>query len=72
MTLPVGSDEQIIYEDIQRRWGKVLPQLIRAESEAEFDKIVKEFNEYKKSKGIDKVIDAQTELMNINKKKLGM
>ena len=72
LTLPVGSDEQIIYEDIQRRWGKVLPQLIRAESEAEFDKIVKEFNEYKKSKGIDKVIDAQTELMNINKKKLGM
>lgn len=72
LTLPVGSDEQIIYEDIQRRWGKVLPQLIRAESEVEFDKIVKEFNEYKKSKGIDKVIDAQTELMNINKKKLGM
>ena len=72
LTLPVGSDEQIIYEDIQRRWGKVLPQLIRAESEAEFDKIVKEFNEYKKSKGIDKVIDAQTVLMNINKKKLGM
>lgn len=72
LTLPVGSDEQLIYEDIQRRWGKVLPQLIRAESEAEFDKIVTEFNQYKKDKGVDKVIAAQTELMNINKKKLGM
>ncbi len=72
LTLPVGSDEQLIYEDIQRRWGKVLPQMIRASSEAEFDKIVADFNEYKKDKGIDKVIAAQTELMNINKKKLGM
>ena len=72
LTLPVGSDEQLIYEDIQRRWGKVLPQMIRAGSEAEFDKIVAEFNQYKKDKGIDKVIDAQTKLMNINKQKLGM
>ena len=72
LTLPVGSDEQLIYEDIQRRWGKVLPQLIRAGSEAEFDKIVAEFNQYKKDKGIDKVIDAQSKLMNENKKKLGM
>ena len=46
--------------------------MIRAGSEAEFDKIVAEFNQYKKDKGIDKVIAAQTELMNINKKKLGM
>ena len=72
LTLPVGSDEQLIYEDIQRRWGKVLPQMIRAGSEAEFDKIVADFNQYKKDKGIDKVIDAQTVLMNANKKKLGM
>lgn len=72
LTLPVGSDEQLIYEDIQRRWGKVLPQLIRASSDAEFDSILKEFNQYKKDKGIDKVIAVQTELMNANKKKLGM
>ncbi len=72
LTLPVGSDEQLIYEDIQRRWGKVLPQLIRAPSEAEFDRLVAEFNQYKKDKGIDKVIAAQTALMNANKKKLGM
>ena len=72
LTLPVGTDESLIYEDIQRRWGKVLPQLIRAESEAEFDKIAAEFNKYKADKGIAKVIDAQTKLMDINKAKLGM
>ena len=72
LTLPVGSDEQLIYEDIQRRWGKVLPQMIRAGSEAEFDKIVADFNQYKKDKGVDKVIAAQTVLMNENKKKLGL
>jgi putative aldouronate transport system substrate-binding protein len=72
LTLPVGSDEQLIYEEIQRRWGKVLPELIRAKSDADFDKIVTEFNQFKKDKGIDKVIDAQTKLMNANKAKLGM
>ena len=46
--------------------------MIRASSEAEFDKIVSDFNQYKKDKGIDKVIAAQSVLMNANKKKLGM
>ncbi len=72
LTLPVGSDEAISAEEIQRQWGKVLPQLIRASSEAEFDKIVADFEAYKKSHGYDKVIEEQTKLMNINKKKLGM
>ena len=72
LTLPVGSDEAISAEEIQRQWGKVLPQLIRAGSEAEFDKIVADFEAYKKAHGYDKVIEAQTKLMNINKKKLGM
>ncbi len=72
LTLPVGSDEALAAEEIQRQWGKVLPQLIRAESDAAFDKLVADFNEYKKAHGYDKVIAAQTELMNINKKKLGM
>ena len=72
LTLPVGSDEALACEDIQRQWGKVLPQLIRAGSEAEFDKILADYNKYKKDHGVDKVIAAQTELMNANKKKLGM
>ncbi|MCQ2981935.1 MAG: extracellular solute-binding protein [Treponemataceae bacterium] len=72
LTLEVGSDEALIYEEIQRRWGKVLPELIRASSDAEFDKIIADFNKFKKDKGVDKVIEAQTKLMDINKAKLGM
>ncbi len=70
LTLPVGSDEDLIYQEIQRRWGKVLSNLIRAQSEAEFDAIVADFNKFKKDKGIDKIIKMQTELMNKNKAKL--
>lgn len=72
LTLPVGSDEALIYETIQRRWERVLPELIRAKTEAEFDKIWNEFVAYKKEKGIDKVVEAQTKLMNINKAKIGL
>ena len=72
LILPVASDERIIHEDIQRRWGKVISLLIRAPSDKEFDRIVDEFNQYKKEKGIDKVVAAQTKLMNANKAKLGM
>ena len=72
LTLPVGSDEQLVYEEIQRRWGKVLPELIRADTEAGFNKTLADYNNFKKEKGIDKVVAAQTKLMNANKAKLGI
>ena len=72
LTLPVGSDEALIYEEIQRRWGKVLPELIRADTEAGFNKTLADYNNFKKEKGIDKVVAAQTKLMNANKAKLGI
>ena len=71
LTIPVGSEEDLIYQEIQRRWGKVLPSLIRAQTDAEFDSIVAEFNRFKKDKGVDKIIELQTKLMKINKEKLG-
>lgn len=70
LAIPIGSDEDLIYQDIQRRWGKVLSSLIRAESKGEFDRILADFNQYKKDKGIEKVVKLQTELMNANKAKL--
>ncbi|AEE17890.1 extracellular solute-binding protein [Treponema brennaborense] len=72
LMLPAGSDEALIFEEIQRRWGKVLPALLRAPSDAEFDKIWSDFAKFKKDKGIDKVVEAQTKMMNANKEKLGM
>lgn len=70
LTIPVGSEEDLIYQEIQRRWGKVLSSLIRAGSEAEFDAMIKDFNKFKKDKGVDKIIALQTKLMNANKAKL--
>jgi putative aldouronate transport system substrate-binding protein len=67
-----GTDEALIFEEIQRRWGKDLPQLLLAKSEADFDKIWNDFQSFKKAKGFSKVQDYQTTIMNANKKKLGM
>ena len=72
LTLPVGSDEDLIYQEIQREWGKVLVNLIQAKSDAEFNKIINDFNKFKKDLGVDKVIEAQTAMMNVQKAKLGM
>ena len=71
LTLPIGTDEELAYQEIQRQWGKVLPLLMRAPTEAEFNKILSDFNQFKKDKGIDKIVTLQTEMMNENKKKLG-
>lgn len=70
LTIPVGSDEDLIYQEIQRRWGKTLSALIRAPSENEFNTILNDFNSYKAQKGYDKVVKLQTQLMIANKSKL--
>lgn len=70
LTLPVGSDEDLIYQEIQRRWGKELSNLIRADSEEQFDKILADYNRFKVDKGYIKVQAIQTELMKKNKAKL--
>lgn len=70
LTLSVGSDEDLIYQEIQRRWGKVLSSLLRAGTEEEFDTIIADFNKFKADKGYAKVQQIQTTLMNKNKAKL--
>jgi len=70
--LPPGSDEALIAEELARRWGKDLPLLLRAKSEAEFDKIWNDLQAFRKSKGLAKVQAKQTELLKLNKTKLGM
>jgi putative aldouronate transport system substrate-binding protein len=72
LTLPIGSDEELAFGEIQREWGKVLVKLIQAPSAAEFDKILADFNKFKKDSGIDAIEAIQTELMNEQKAKLGM
>jgi len=72
LQLTPGSDEALIAEEISRRWGRDLPRLIRAKSEAEFDQIWNELQKFKQDKGIAKAQAVQTQKMTVNKQKLGM
>jgi putative aldouronate transport system substrate-binding protein len=72
ISLVAGSDEALIADNIQRRWGQDLPKLILAKTEAEFDQIWAAFQQYKKDQGYDKLQATQTELLNKNKVKLGI
>jgi putative aldouronate transport system substrate-binding protein len=67
-----GSDEALIFDEIQRRWGRDLPRLILAKSDAEFDQIWNDFQQFKTDRGYAKLQAKKTELMNANKKKLGL
>ncbi len=72
LQLAPGTDEALISEELARRWGKDLPLLLRAKSEAEFDKIWNDLQAFRTAKGAAKVLAKQTELMKVNKAKLGL
>jgi putative aldouronate transport system substrate-binding protein len=72
LALAPGSDEALIYDTIQREWGKELPKLIMAKSDKEFDDIWNSYQQFKLDQGFKKVQTLQTDLLNKNKKKLGM
>jgi len=72
LEMPVGSDERLIWETINRRWGADLPRLLMARNDAEFDRIWNDFQTFKKDQGFDKLQAKQTELLNANKRKLGI
>jgi putative aldouronate transport system substrate-binding protein len=72
LSLVPGTDEQLIQADVQRRWGRDLPRLILAKTEAEFDAIWGEFQKFKTDRGWAKVQAKQTQLVNNNKRKLGI
>ncbi|BCN32194.1 type 2 periplasmic-binding domain-containing protein [Anaeromicropila herbilytica] len=72
VTLPADSDEADSQSKIDNEWGVVLPKLLLAKSDAQFDKIWNDFMQKRKDWGIDKVLAKKTELMNEAKKKLGI
>jgi putative aldouronate transport system substrate-binding protein len=72
ITLAAGSEEADIKSKIDNEWGVVLPQLLLAKSESEFDKVWNAFIEKKKDWGVDTLLAKQTELMNEAKAKLGL
>jgi putative aldouronate transport system substrate-binding protein len=67
-----GSDPALIFDEIQRRWGRDLPRLILAKTEAEFDSIWNDFQTFKTERGYARLQEEQTKLLLINKNKLGI
>lgn len=72
VTLPAGSEEAEIQAKVDNEWGLVLPNLLLADSEAEFDQVWDEFLQKRADWGYDKVLAAKTALMNDAKAKLGL
>lgn len=72
VTLPADSEAQEIKTKIENEWGVVLPKLLLAKSEAEFDQIWSDFTQKRINFGLEKLLAAQTELMNAAKEKLGV
>jgi putative aldouronate transport system substrate-binding protein len=72
LDMPTGSAEALIYEEIQLRWGRDLPRLLLAGTDEEFDAIWGEFQQFKTDRGYARLRAKQTELLNSNKRKLGI
>lgn len=72
ITLPAGSEEAEIQTKVDTQWGIVLPELLLASSDEEFDSIWNKFMEQRTEWGIETVLDLKTEMMNEAKDKLGI
>lgn len=72
LTLPAGSDEAEIQTKVDNEWGVVLPKLLLAASEEEFDSIWNNFMKQREDWGMQKVLDLKTTMMEEAKTKLGI
>ncbi|MBE6023156.1 MAG: extracellular solute-binding protein [Cellulosilyticum sp.] len=72
MTLEADTEESDIKNKINNEWGIVLPKLLLAPSEEEFDQIWNDFMTKREEWGNQQLIEKQTELMNEAKVKLGI
>ena len=66
------SEEGIGVTKINNKWGQVLPQLILAKTEAEFDEVFKDYIAYRDQQGWDKIQQFRQNKYKINKEKLGL
>ncbi|ONI46134.1 ABC transporter substrate-binding protein [Candidatus Epulonipiscioides gigas] len=72
LTPPIGSDEETIALKISTLWGETLPELIRAETEAEFDQIFADFVAEREELGFAQLVEFQQSKVDSNKAKLGI
>lgn len=65
---PTGdSDEAIAATRINQRWQEVVPELITAASDEEFDKILSDFLAARDSYGYEKVVSYEQNLLDVRK-----
>ena len=72
ISLPPNSEENLTYQEVLRRWGTTLQNLILSESDEDFDVILDEYKQIKQTEKYKKLVQLQTQIMKSNKKKLGM
>jgi putative aldouronate transport system substrate-binding protein len=72
VSLAADSEELEIQTKVDNEWGAVLPKLLLAPSEAEFDEILADFTAKRQEWGYDKVLAKRTELFDEAKVKLGL
>ncbi len=72
ITLAADTEEADIKNKVDNEWGVVLPKLLLAKSDEEFDKILADFNKKMEEWGYAKVLDKQTEIIKENKENLGL
>ena len=72
VTLPADSEEAEISQKVDNEWGVVLPKLLLAKTDDEFDSILNDFIQKRDEFGYDEVIEAKTAMMVEAKKKLGI
>jgi putative aldouronate transport system substrate-binding protein len=69
---PEDSDLGVVAKKVIDKWGRVLPKLIMAKTDAELESLYKAFAKERDDLGFSKLIDYRTGKMNENKKKLGI
>jgi putative aldouronate transport system substrate-binding protein len=66
------SEEGIIYTKINSKWKDTIKELLLAKSDEEFDRKLKEYQEYEKSNGNGIVAEYEQKVFEENKKKLSI
>lgn len=72
--LNFGQDLEMtnIYEKLQSVWGDTLPELLFADSEEEFDRILKAYEQERAQNGYEEFLEAASELFKNNKARMGI
>lgn len=72
VTLTADSDESVADLKIKNLWSEVLPKLLLAKSEEEFDTLLENFKAQRESLGYNLVVEASTAIIDKNMQKLGL